>query len=262
MKKTIRKTAALFTALLLTLTLCACGSDYPVLDRRLDVTEFVRACFEGSGYSLELEQASVTVSAVADRMNIDLEKSQDAVEAVRSAVRSATTESSGLHGTWTANVDVSGILCDYFRGVEGLELDSYMGRIILRAELRFTENGIYMLRFDEKELDNVRQSVLSAGAKAVKDYLAAQSDGAAKLVIRAIDENTVSTLISFVADLFLDMLGNGAAGNYSYQNGYIVFEKQGGCQYRLNADLLTLSDGTGNGLIRALTSGSYVFKRG
>ena len=260
-KTTIRKTAALCSAALM-LALCACGSDYPVMDRKLDVSEFINACFDGSGYSLELEDAGVTVSAVADRMSIDMEKSQDAVETVRSAVRSATVVSGGLHGIWTADVDISGVICDNFRSIEGLELDSCMGPVIVRSELRFTENGIYMLSFDEKELDNIRQSVLSAGAQAAKDYLADKADGATKLFIRAADENTVSTLISYVVDIIMDMLKNGAAGNYTDQNGFIVFERQGGCRYRLNGDTLTLSDATGDGLIRALTSGNYVFQRG
>ena len=261
MKKTIRKTAALLSAAALMLTLCACGSDYPVLERKLDVSGFINACFEGSGYSPELEDADVTVSAVADRMSIDMEKSQDTVEAVRSAIRSAATASDGLCGMWTGNVDISGVICDNFRDIEGLELDSCMGAVPVRAELRFAENGIYMLRFDEKELDNVRQSILNAAAKAVKDYLSAQSDGAARLLIRAIDEDTLATLLSYEADVILDMLKNGAAGYYSFQNGFILFEKQGSCQYRLTGDLLTLSDGTGSGLIRTVTSGNYVFTR-
>lgn len=261
MKKTIRKIVALLSAAALMLTLCACGSDYPVLDRKLDITEFLTACFDGSGLSLELDEASVTVSAVADRMSIDLDKSQEAVEVVRSAVRSASTESDAICGTWTAAVDVSGVLCDCFRSVEGLELESYMGPVIVHADLCFTENGIYFLHFDEKEMNNIRSDVLSAGAKAVKEYMAARSNGAAKLLIRAIDENTLSVLVSYAVDILLDMLRNGAAGYYSLQSDSVIFEKQGKCRYRLDGEQLSLSGGTGDGMICLITSGNYVFKR-
>ena len=241
--------------------LTACGSDYPVLDRELDISEFLNSCYEGSGYELQLDDEKITVSAVADRMSVDMEKSADTIKDIRAAVRTVSLTGDGLTGTWCADLDIGPVICSCFNDIPGLELENYINNVIVPGELTFTQNGTYMLKFSKSSVEKARGAILKQATKATKDYLSARSSGVAGLVIKAIDDSTLEEVLSYVVNMAVEMLDNGAAGNYTAKNGAISFEDSGSCGYKLLENTLRLENVKTTGLLQALESAESYTKK-
>ena len=263
MKKTyLKRLVCLAAAIAMMLTMAACESDYPVVNRKLDITELLEACFEGSGYSLDLDgDETISVDGVADRLTVNMDESADAISDVRDAVRRATAESDGLTGIWTAQVDISPIICENFADINGLELESYMSGIYLTGELTFTSTGAYMLHFNSSEEDEAKSNILSAAVKATKTYLSSRSSGVAKIVINAIDDSTLSEVMDYVVRMAISMLKNGASGSYSAKTTTISFTDCGSCTYKLNGDTLTLTNADCSGVLQVLNGHTTTFER-
>ena len=216
------------------LNFSGCKSDYPVLDRKLDLKEFLEACYDGSGYELDLnDEEKVIVDAVADRFYIDMDASADTVKDIQTAVRNATTVSDGLTGTWSGKVDISPVIWECFESIDGLDLSQYISGIYLPAELSFNSGGTYMLKFSENSVEDAREAILNGAVKATKEYLGNMTGGAASIVVKAIDDNTIKQILDYVVNMAMEMLDNGAAGTYSARNGKLRFDKTDSCSYEL-----------------------------
>ena len=265
------------------LSFSGCKSDYPVMDRELDLKDFLETCYDGSGYELNLnDEEKVVVDGVADRFYIDMDASADTVKEIQNAVRTATAPSDGLTGTWSGNLDVSPIIWECFESIEGLDLSQYISGIYLPAELSFNSGGTYMLKFTGNSVENARDDILNGAVKATKAYLAGMTSGAASIVVKAIDDNTIKQILDYVVNMAIEMLENGSAGNYSARNGKLRFDKTDSCSYELyiapepddddssedsdteaadiaaQEDTLTLTNANVSGVLLALDSSSGV----
>ncbi len=204
--------------------LAACSSDYPVIDRKLDIAGLINACFAGSGYSIDLPSAEITVSAVADRMSVDMDQSEKAIDSIRAAVRKATSTGSGLIGTWSGKVDISPAICACLVEIPKITVSDYFHDIWVDAELTFTENGIYMLRFPKESVVRAREQMLAAGAATTKGYLSSSGSAVAKIVGSALSDDSISDILFYVVNFAESMLESGSAGYYSVSGSTLTLD--------------------------------------
>ena len=260
----LKKSICLLLAVVMVLPMCACTSDYPVMDRELNIAEFISSCFDGSGYNIDVgDSATIIVDGVADRLTIDLEQSSGTITRIQQAVRNAVLSEDGLTGTWTGAVNITPVLGEVFSDLEGLDLESYIGQVMVTAEVTFTNSGIYTVHFDSAELDSSYNSILDHAVDATRAYLSSLSSGVAKIVVNALDDSILEQILKYVVDLEITMLKNGASGNYSAKNGVITFtgEDGGKCSFNMSGELLTLSDGTMTGITGLIAQDSRTFRK-
>ena len=255
----IKKAGLLFTAAVLILLLSGCGSDYPVVDRELDISSLLSALFAGTGYEPDIGEVKITVSALGDRMSIDFDKSANAISDAQTAIRNATLSDDGFKGVWQTELDISPIICDCFK-VEGLELSSYINNIYVPATLTFYDNNVYTLKFDSEQLKSSEEAILSSGTKAAKGYLSSKTEGVAGMVVKVIDDKTLSGILQYAVDVAEQMIANGASGIYQASNSKISFDGEASCDYILTASELKLS-GSGNSGIYSVFNSPVSFRK-
>lgn len=248
----LKRAAALLMAAAMCLTLAACGSDYPVVDRKLDVSELFNAAFEDTGYDVEIEDAIVTVSAVADRMSIDMDASAETVESIRSSVKSATLSGNGIYGVWHGKADVAPFVCGLFSGINGLDLNDYIKDVEIPYKLTFTHDGFYILEFDSRYTQSAEKQMLSGAAKATKAYFSEHSDGVASVAIKVIDDSSLENALKYVVQMAIEMIENGRAGTCTVKDGVLSFDGNGSCRYSLIGGAMDISQLSAEGLLSSI----------
>lgn len=244
------KIIALVLALMMLLS--ACGSDYPVMDRKLDVEALIEKCFEGTGMEIDIEDGNIIVDSVADIMVVDMDKSEKAIKKIQTAIKNASVSGDGLTGAWMGTLDISPIICEIFSDVEGLNLESYLNGTYVPATLTFTENGMYMLKFDEEALKKANDDILKKTSKATKAYIETQTTGAEKLVASAIPTSMIEDVLVYAIRMGDEMLENGASGSYVAKNGRIIFDGSDSVSYILNGNILQIGDAKTTGVLSSL----------
>ena len=251
--------ALLLCAALLAGLLAGCTSDYPVVDRKLDLAAVLNRCFEGTGYSVQVEEAPVIVSAVADRMSVDMDQSESTITAVREAIRNSSVGAENdLVATWKGDIDISPVIVSCLEDIPGLDVQSYFSGITVHAELTFTNDNIYMLRFSDSAVESARSQMLDAGAACTKGYLSSNSSPVVKIVGGALSDSAIKEIISYVVNFAEVMLKSGAAGYYALSGDDVVtLDDSNRLTYQIKARTLTFTDGTADGLTQTLIGASF-----
>ena len=254
-----KKTICIFSAFVMIL-LSGCGSDYPVVNRKLDISGFLNACFEGSGYNVSIDEAEVVVSAVGDRMHVELDASSQAADSVREKLRSSASSDYGIVGVWKGQLNISPVVCRSFESIKGLKLHDSIGEIIVPAELTFTEDGYYFIRFPSAEIDRADKSMRSGAVKATKDFLDS-SGGVGKIISRAVSDSTLEDALGYVVDVMDQMLKNGASGSYSCSGSTVSFDAKYKFDCIMTGNSLTLTGSADSGMLECIGPGPIHFEK-
>lgn len=245
---------------MLMLLLSACGSDYPVVNRKLDVSEFINACFEGTGFGVSVEEAEVCVSAVGDRMRIEMGASADTAAKIREKIRTAGSADFGMVGVWTGELDITPPVCESFESIEGLDLRGSIGEIMIPATLTFTQDGYYFIRFSPSDIERADKMIKKGAAGATKEFLS-QSGGVGKVVVRAVSDSTLEAVLGYVVAVVDQMLENGGCGSYSSTSSKISFDAEYSFDYIMTEKSLTLTGRADSGLLACICPGPVLFEK-
>lgn len=249
------KIISLILALIMSLScLAGCSSDYPVVDRTLDLDEFLNRCFEGTGMSISPDNTSVTVSAVADRMNIDYAASDDAVKSINSAIRNATLSTNELTGVWKGKINIGPVIADNFKTLTEVNVADYFTELYIPCELALTPEGVYMLKFTEDDISRARSKIINSGTKAAKSYLS-ESSGASLLIGIGADK-IITSVLEYVVNIVEQMLRNGCAGYYSVVRKTITFDSELVYDFAVAGQNMTLT-GPSGGTLASNLAGIY-----
>lgn len=246
-----KKIISLLLALIMSLAcLAGCSSDYPVVERTLDVEEFLNRCFEGTGMSISPDNTYVTVSAIADRMTIDFDSSANAVSSINSAIRNATLSTNELTGVWSGKINVGPVIAENFSTLDEISVADYFTDLYMPCELTLTPEGVYLLRFSDDDIARTRTKIINAGTKAAKAYLS-KSSGSSFLIGVAAD-GIISGVLEYVVNIFDQMFSNGCGGYYSVVRKTITFDSKVSYDFVVAGQNMTLNGSSDGSLVGSL----------
>lgn len=242
----------IFALLLCAAVIMLCGCGAPAAGGTVDVSEALNEILEGSGLSVGNDGIDLTIKDG----KVDLSASAAAIEKARKAMNNDS--GAALAGVWHGEVDISGVIVAAFSSLDGLELENEIGGSLVPAVLTLTDSGVYTLRFDSSALSESETALLSGSVTAAKNYLADYTSGASKLIVKALDDRILETILQYVVNLADEMFSSGCGGTYRADGGSISFNSgESGCTYTLDGDTLTVNGGNMTGLLGLINGRSF-----